>query len=161
MRLRRRTRRVLIPIATLPLATWLILPAGADSIQGQFTQVVPIEVPAFRGLEPRLALAYSSEGRAGFAGVGWALSGFSSVLRTKSGRGVPRFDATDVFVLDGQELVTCPPRSPSPGCVVGGSHATKDESYLRIKFETATNSWKVWGRDGTLTVLSNFRLRVS
>jgi Salmonella virulence plasmid 65kDa B protein len=122
--------------------------------QGQFSQLIPIEVPAFRGLEPRLALAYSSEGRSGFAGVGWGLTGFSSVVRTKGGRGVPRFDATDVFILDGQELVACPAGSPSPGCAAGGSHATKDESYLRIKFEASTNSWKVWGRDGTLTVLT-------
>jgi hypothetical protein len=125
-----------------------------EVVQGSFSQVVPLEVPAFRGLEPRLALAYSSERRSGFAGVGWSLLGFSTVLRTKGVRGVPRFDATDVFLLDGQELVSCPPLSLSPGCAAGGSHATKDESYLRIQFETATDSWKVWGRDGTLTLLT-------
>jgi hypothetical protein len=43
MRLRRRTRRVLISLATLPLAAGLILPAVADQtnagpIQGRFTR---------------------------------------------------------------------------------------------------------------------------
>jgi hypothetical protein len=133
---------------------WAQQKANEAPIQGRFSQLVPIEVPAFRGLEPRVALEYSSEGSSGFVGVGWALTGFSSVVRTKGGRGVPRFDATDVFILDGQELVACSAGSPSPGCAAGGSHATKDERYLRIKFEASTNSWKVWGRDGTLTVFT-------
>ena len=44
---------------------------------GSFSHAIPIEVPAFRGLEPSLSLAYSSEARNGFVGVGWNLSGFS------------------------------------------------------------------------------------
>ena len=32
---------------------------------GSFGYAVPIQVPPFHGLEPRLALAYSSEGRNG------------------------------------------------------------------------------------------------
>jgi Salmonella virulence plasmid 65kDa B protein len=87
-------------------------------IQGQFSQLVPIEVPAFRGLEPRLALAYSSEGRSGFAGVGWALSGFSSVVRTRGGRGVPRFDATDVFMNVGLKTGLPPPLGGASGSYV-------------------------------------------
>ena len=156
MRVRRRVRSTTLFVLALAgalEASAQTQPKANEVVQGSFSQGVPIAVPAFRGLEPRFALAYSSERRNGFAGVGWALTGFSTVVRTKAGRGVPRFDATDVFVLDGQELVPCPGAMQSPGCAAGGSHATKDESYLRILYETGTNSWKVWGRDGTLTVL--------
>ncbi len=157
MRVRRHVRRsttlFTIVLAGALEASAQTQPKANEVVQGSISQLIPIEVPAFRGVEPRLALAYSSERRNGLAGVGWAISGFSTIVRTKAGRGAPRFDATDVFVLDGQELVPCPGAMQSPGCAAGGSHATKDESYLRILFEAGTNSWKVWGRDGTLTVL--------
>ena len=38
---------------------------------GSLSRAIPIEVPPYHGLEPKLALAYSSEGRNGFLGVGW------------------------------------------------------------------------------------------
>jgi hypothetical protein len=76
---------------------------------GSFTQAIPIAVPAFRGLEPRIALGYSSEGGNGFLGAGWGLSGFSAIQRAKPGRGTPRYDANDIYLLDGVELLACPP----------------------------------------------------
>ena len=42
---------------------------------GSLSHAIPIDVPGFRGLEPKLALSYTSEGRNGFVGVGWSLSG--------------------------------------------------------------------------------------
>jgi Salmonella virulence plasmid 65kDa B protein len=127
---------------------------ASSLVQGGFTQAIPIEVPAYRGVQPQLELAYSSERRNGFVGVGWGLSGLSVLMRTKGGRGIPRFDSGDVFLLDGQELLPCATGIVSPSCTAGGSHATKDESYLRIKFDAGTNQWTVWGQDGTRTVLS-------
>src|SRR5262245_20486540 len=46
-----------------------------SSFAGSFETTVPMEVPGFHGLEPRIALAYTSEGRNGFSGVGWGLAG--------------------------------------------------------------------------------------
>jgi Insecticide toxin TcdB middle/N-terminal region/FG-GAP-like repeat len=43
--------------------------------------------------------------------------------------------------------VTAPASTPS--CAAGGTHATRIESYLRIKRDTAANSWEVTNRDGT------------
>jgi hypothetical protein len=120
---------------------------AVSGFSGSFSQAVAIEVPAFRGLEPRLALGYSSQGRGGFPGVGWGLAGFSLVERASPGLGVPHYDVTDVFVLNGQELIPC----QSPNCTTGGTHTTKVESYLRISF--AGNSWIVIGKDGTRTTL--------
>ncbi len=122
---------------------------------GAFSQAIPIEVPPFRGLEPRLALGYSSGARNGFVGAGWALAGFSVVERVSQGLGSPRFDSTDRYVLDGQELIQCPAANPSPSCTTGGTHTTKVESYLKITFDSAANTWTVWGKDGTRTVLTS------
>jgi len=120
---------------------------------GSVSYSVPIEVPSFRGLEPKLSFAYSSEGRNGFLGVGWNVSGISTIQRVNAGLGTPRFDAADVYLLDGQQLVPCG-AILSPSCTSGGSHATKDESYLKILFNSGANTWTVWGRDGTRTVFS-------
>src|SRR6185436_10569879 len=52
---------------------------------GSFGSAVAIEVPAYHGVEPGLALGYSSEGRNGFVGTGWDLSGFGTIERTNAG----------------------------------------------------------------------------
>jgi hypothetical protein len=124
---------------------------GMEPSTGSFTRMIPIEVPAYHGIEPRLALVYSSQAGNGFVGVGWRLTGFSVVERTRNGRGTPRFTATDVFLLDGQELMPCSAAPQSPGCAAGGTHATKQESYSKIRFEN--NTWSVWSRNGVKTVL--------
>lgn len=121
---------------------------------GSFSYSIQIAAPPFHGLEPRLALGYSSEGRNGLAGVGWTLGGFSRIERANAGRGTPRFDSSDIYLLDGQELVACVAGSVSPSCTSGGSHATKIESYLKIKLDSSANTWTVYGRDGTKTTFS-------
>ena len=125
--------------------------AAPGSVSGTFSQSVPIAVPAFRGLEPRLALVYSSGGPTGLAGVGWALAGFGTVSRFRNGRGVPRYDADDVFLWGGLELVPCAEVGANPSCTTGGTHATRDESYARIRYDAGPNTWSTWSKDGTRT----------
>jgi len=120
---------------------------------GSFTQSIPIEVPDFHGLEPSLALTYSSGGGNGELGVGWQPAGLSWIERTSlPGHGAPRFDTTDGFLLDGQELIACPAGSTSPSCTTtaaGTKYATKIESFLRIRRNTTPNNWEVWTPGGT------------
>jgi hypothetical protein len=125
---------------------------GVEPSTGSYTRMIPIEVPAFHGIEPRLALAYSSQAGNGFVGVGWRLAGFSVVERTRNGRGTPRFTPADVYVLDGQELLPCSSVPHSPGCAAGGTHATKQESYARVQFDGT--KWTVWTRNGVRTELA-------
>jgi hypothetical protein len=134
----------------------LAVPVGAGDINlsmGSYSHMIPIEVPAFHGLEPKLALTYSSQTGNGFAGVGWSLSGFSSIEWGRTGE-AQWGGAPDKYFLDGQELVACQTGSVSPSCTTGGTHSTKMESYLKIKFDSTANSWTVWGRDGTKTTFS-------
>jgi RHS repeat-associated protein len=162
-----------------------ILATSKTSFTGAFTQSIDIETPSFRGLEPDLRLVYdSSQGMragglmAGMLGVGWKLSGVSSVVRTSpTGKGAASFDSvtiinanraletTDKWLLDGAELERCPAAVPAPdtralSCRFGsattiGTHFGRVENYQRIRFEhTATaispnNKWTVTDRDGT------------
>jgi RHS repeat-associated protein len=75
-------------------------PARADTqvnaFSGDLTSSVPIEVPAYHGLEPKLSLGYSSSAGNGIAGVGWALGGASVIERASPGRGTPTYSDTPV-----------------------------------------------------------------
>lgn len=119
-----------------------------DRFYGEFEETIPIEVPKFHGIEPAIALSYSSTGGNGFVGVGWTLSGFSKIERASPGKGAPRYDANDIWLLDGQELVPCIGGSVSPSCTTGGTHSTRIENYERIKKET-DGTWTLTSKDGT------------
>ena len=68
----------------------------------------PIEIPAGRqGMQPNLALTYSSGGGNGWLGVGWDISIPSITVETRWG--VPRYDQSkesEVYVYEGEQLVT-------------------------------------------------------
>src|SRR5262249_51764126 len=85
----------------------------------------------------------------GFVGVGWSLTGFSVIQRASKRRGAPAYNAGDIYLLDGQELVPCASGSLSPSCTTGGSHSTKIESYQRHQFDPGSNTRTVWDRTGT------------
>jgi hypothetical protein len=126
----------------------------AEPKAGIFSQVVPIEVPAFHGVEPHVALSYSSSVKNGFPGVGWGLAGIGTIRATKNGRGVPAYTPSDVYLLGGVQLVPCAQATQSPSCTAGGTHARKEESYLRVKRVVdshGTVTWSVWAKDGTRT----------
>src|SRR5437879_1010586 len=73
---------------------------------------IPLEVPAGRkGLQPKLALTYSSGNGNSPFGLGWALS--IPGIKRKTSKGIPRYGADDVFILSGAEdLVPVPGGAP-------------------------------------------------
>lgn len=143
---------------------------------GAFRYSVPFKIPAFRGLEPKLGLAYRSHVKLGggsrqTVSQGWSLSGLSVIERRSAGGGVPSYDNTqDIFVLDGMELMACadgnatapwqygyPARyktdQKSASCLAGGQFSTQLESYRKITRTgapgTANSEFTVWRPDGT------------
>jgi RHS repeat-associated protein len=134
----------------VPEKTWKV-----DS-RGAFSDAIPIEVPAFRALAPNLTLSYRSSGGNSVTGTGWSLSGVADVERAGTGHGAPKYDASDIYLLDGEELVPCAAGSVSPSCTTGGTHSTKNESYVRVAL-TGTGAaarWTVTDKDGTKRVFA-------
>lgn len=81
-------------------------PGPLDAFYGTGHYGVAINVPAFRALAPQLGLSYDSSARDGLVGVGWRLSGISTIERASLGNGAPTF-ASDTYFLDGIELKSC------------------------------------------------------
>jgi RHS repeat-associated protein len=144
--------------------------AAADvDPSGAYTTSVSIDVPSFHGLEPRLGLVYSSPGPNGWMGKGWSLEGLSTIRRQSSEQGLPHWDRTDTFSLDGLDMMSCPinddgssvAKSPSCAFRLPGflGYTTRVETFQRI----ATNgdplaepvgfqSWIVWRTDGVKAI---------
>ncbi|MFB9978214.1 RHS repeat-associated core domain-containing protein [Mesorhizobium kowhaii] len=129
---------------------------------GNLGYTIGIDVPAFHGIEPQITLTYNSSRKTklgglyqGWLGYAWGLDGFDVIERASPGYGMPNFDATDVYLLDGQAMVACVAGMVSPSCSTGGTHATENESYRRVTRIDATNEWKVTDRDGTVSTFSS------
>ncbi|MBU1224679.1 MAG: VCBS repeat-containing protein [Gammaproteobacteria bacterium] len=132
------------------------------SPSGAFTYSIPIAVPpGVAGIEPKLSLAYNSQGGNGLLGMGWSLSGLSVIHRcprTVAQDGVlggVNYDANDRYCLDGQRLVA-----------VNGSYGanateyrTESESHSRIVSYGSQGSgpgwWKVWTKSGQIIEYGN------
>jgi RHS repeat-associated protein len=113
-----------------------------DGHNGGFATTIPIALPSFHGIEPKLALQYdSSQGLLDHYGRGWTLAGESRIVRYSHGLGAPNGSATDIYLLDGTELV--------PSTSLGGTHVTKTPNYERIAFDGAANTWTATEHNGT------------
>jgi RHS repeat-associated protein len=125
-----------------------LVPAGANAVDpfaGAFNHTTKLTVPAFRGLEPQLALHYSSSRGPGTIGVGWSLGGLTFVERRGPRKSVAQYDATDVFWLEGfddegLELMPC--------TALGGTHCTKQQRFVRVRYVAESNLWEVTSKNG-------------
>ncbi|MDD2279361.1 MAG: SpvB/TcaC N-terminal domain-containing protein [Bacteroidales bacterium] len=113
------------------------LPVGTTNGQGNvsptgaFTYQVPLFIPeGSGGLVPQLSLIYSSQSGDGVMGVGWSVSGLSSINRASKTiyhdgitEGV-HFSDFDALSLDGSRLIC-----------VSGTHGTSGARY-RTEMET-------------------------
>ncbi len=134
---------------------------------GASTYRIPIVVsPGSGGMQPKLALAYSSRGGNGIMGVGWALEGLSSITRCPSTRaqdgwidGVDFQPVTsanrDRYCLDGQRLMA-----------ISGQDGANDAEY-RTEINSFTkvisygqqgkgpSYFKAWTKSGLILTFGN------
>jgi RHS repeat-associated protein len=154
-------------------ASWEVTPTG------RFTYTIPIEVPKGRaGMEPELAVTYSSGRGNGLFGVGWSLSAGSEITRCHrtmiSDGAVDGVDVGDVstdpgperdrLCLDGKKLAAIDGQYG----VAGSEYRTEQETYARIRAEGPPNNdplqFRVWlksGRIRTYTAVLSTRLRAT
>jgi insecticidal toxin complex protein TccC len=117
--------------------------AAADQQSGSFSLTVPLAPPPARGLEPDLALSYTSTAGQGEFGLGFALS--LGAISRRTSRGTPRYDGRDVFVWGRTEL--CPVQGAVTVRNVGG-HAYSVARY-RLRVEESFDLIEHWiGQDG-------------
>ena len=170
-RLRRAAQRLLVGSGVL--AAVLAVGSGASSVRAQhagFTKAeasvndtgaatysIPIATaPGRRGVQPELAIRYNSHTGNGPLGVGFALSGLSTISRVgatfaQDGFLDPvDFDGHDRFALDGERLIHV---SGSYGAS-GTQYRTEQESFSRvISYGRQGNGpayFRVWLRDGRI-----------
>ncbi len=133
---------VILGFATIARGTPAVVPGslpGDVTVDntGAVSYSIPIEMPAGTGgMQPELALTYSNQSGNGPFGMGWSLSGLSSITRGPTiyardgfSDGVD-FDSSDKFYLDGQRLVEVGRSTASPWFV---EYRTELESFSRIR----------------------------
>ena len=125
---------------------------------GAASYSIPLSVPpGIQGIEPKLALTYNHQAGNGVAGVGWGLSGLSSIARCQKNRAVHgeyrpvQNDAQDRYCLDGKNLmlVNLSQGYGSPG----SEYRTERDEGLRVianggTAATGPASFTVTRRDG-------------
>lgn len=118
---------------------------------GSAAYTIPIlTAPASGGLQPRIALSYSSLAGNGALGVGWSLSGLSAITRCAqtieqdgiAGSRAVEIQQSDRFCLDGQRLILIPGSGNYGG--YGSQYRTEIDSFSRITLYTNSTSGPVW-----------------
>ncbi len=125
------------------------------SDSGAGTYSIPISVPAgVAGMSPELAVGYSSQGGNGLMGVGFGLSGFTSMIHRCGGShatdgkatGV-RYTTADKLCLDSQRLIL----SSGTHWANGAVYRTELDSFAKIVYTqtgSTTRYFTVYSRDG-------------
>jgi Salmonella virulence plasmid 65kDa B protein len=126
---------------SVPAQQWVGTIPGTPSVDGGAAAYrIEIEVPPGRGgMQPSLALTYGSRNGNGVAGVGWSLSGTSSIYRcpntlAQDGANRPvRHDANDRLCYAGQRLV------PVAGAIgsMNSEYRTDVDAFARITLRGA------------------------
>ena len=138
--------------------------AGSASVTGGAASYeIPIVVPpGRRGMQPGLSLGYSSRAGNGIAGMGWSLSGLSSLHRCPQTleqdaqiRAV-QLDANDRLCLDGQRLIL----TGGTYGAVNATYGTELESFVRVTqlggdLTSATSYFKVERKSGEIAYYGN------
>ena len=151
------------PIDIVPSAEVGTLP-GSSRVDrfGQAHYTIPLEVaPGPRGMQPRPALVYSSGGRNGNLGMGFALAGQSRIsrcprsLRMDDGYAPVQFESDDALCLDGERLIL---HAGSYG-QAGSEYRTRRDTFTKIILQgdgLSRFSWfEVFRKDGRIQRYGN------
>ncbi len=144
---------------------------AVGTIEGQFqvdgsgsaTYSIPIYAPkGVANVSPQLALGYSSRSSNGLVGLGWNISGLSSITRCRQTQEQDGADVainlttTDRFCLDGQKLIVV------NGGIYGANateYRTAIDSQMKIisygQAGTGPAYFVVWNKDGSVSEYGN------
>ncbi len=132
----------------------------AVSSTGAATYTIPIWAPPGpRGVTPQIALSYNSQGGNGYLGVGWGISGLSSIYRcnlTFAQDAAPApvaLSSSDGYCMDGERLRLT---SGTYGAA-GSTYQTEDASFVSVTAYTQSGIngigfWEATDRNGVTYV---------
>ena len=138
------------------------LAGSAGTAGGEATYSIPIALPPGRGVQPSISLEYNSRAGNGIAGMGWSLSGLSSLQRCpatieQDGMVAPvSLTDSDKLCLDGQRLVA----TAGTYGLSGTTYDTEVESFVRVTqlggdLQSANTYFKVETKSGDILWYGN------
>ncbi|MEZ4361599.1 MAG: FG-GAP-like repeat-containing protein [Kofleriaceae bacterium] len=130
-----------------------------DGFAGAAEHSVELTTPRFKDLAPTLAITYSSSSKNGWLGLGMRLEGLSRIERVSANLGAPHYDATDLYLLDGERLLPCRAGSTAPSCTSGGSFTTRHEQFSRIARVGTT--WTITSPSGVVSTYTELAAPVA
>ncbi|MGX7828888.1 SpvB/TcaC N-terminal domain-containing protein [Actinokineospora sp. 24-640] len=144
-----------------PSAQVELINAPEASSSGDARLSYPLSVPPGRaGLEPDVALHYSSGTGNGWVGVGWDVPSSSITLDTRWG--VPRYDGaleTETYLLNGEQLTPVAHRGELlPRTAEKVFHTRVEGSFAKIVRHGDTPAsywWEVTDKEGTVSTFGN------
>ncbi|MBK8254385.1 MAG: hypothetical protein IPK82_17165 [Polyangiaceae bacterium] len=142
------------PVPILPSAAVGYLPGQAGvSSDGAATYTIPLDVPAgVAGMEPHLAINYSSKGDNGLLGLGFSLSGSSQIERCHKNLRLDgqvdgvAFSPDDALCYNGKRLVKVGTTADGP------EYRAPSSPFDRIVHILADNSFEVRSDDGKIAL---------
>jgi len=126
---------------------------GSASVgeSGAANYVIPIEVsPGTNGLIPNLSIMYNSQTGNGIMGVGWNLTGLSSITRSgktsyiNNTKTAIQLSYDDLFQIDGARLVIKYPGTNAQYGLDGKEYLTAVNSYSKIVSYGVTGNGPTW-----------------
>jgi len=113
-----------------------------DLFTGRATTSIPLAVPPGRkGIQPNLALAYSSSGRNSWVGVGWGLD--VGYIERSTKNGVPKYDSSDTYTFLFQGVTSDLVQVPD------GTYRAQDEGLFLQLIPHGVSGWEVRDKSGT------------
>jgi RHS repeat-associated protein len=132
----------------------------ANLFSGAGTYSIPVPVTKARGFEPTLSVNYSSGSGSGIFGLGFSLS--LSSVSIKTNKGIPKYDGTEIYELDGAALVVQDDTTAIPNprndtyegqdCRVTGYLPRLESAFSQIEHwqnDAGLSFWKVITADNT------------
>ncbi|HEX4817118.1 MAG TPA: SpvB/TcaC N-terminal domain-containing protein [Nonomuraea sp.] len=136
---------------------------GANAMLGSAGLTIPLPLsPSRSGFRPNLVLSYDSTASGGVFGLGWRLS--TTQISRRTDQGVPKYDDSDIFRLDGDDLVPALDENGDPiadSSSVPGYRITRylrrvESAFTRIERWTRLDDgdvhWRTLSPDNVLTV---------
>lgn len=119
---------------------------SADAFTGTANFNIPVQLPQARAMTPAMNISYSSGSGNGLLGIGFSIN--QPAVSIKTSRSIPRYDVSDVYILNGAELV---PSDSNPNIFLE-RHGVEFPYIEKIVNDKSEVYWKIVSSDNVMSV---------